>query len=63
MGKDGYIAIIILMGFFMFSCSYVKEKAYDVISQPDNFVEEFVEDVIEDQTGWDLDLTPFSPEE
>lgn len=62
MGKDGYIAIVCLIGFFTFSCSYVKEKAYEIISEPDNLAEELIEDVIEDQTGWDLDLTPFSPE-
>jgi hypothetical protein len=30
--------------------------------EDDNVAEEFVEDVIQDQTGLDLDLTPKSPE-
>jgi len=29
----------------------------------DNVVEELVENVIENQTGFDLDLTPLSPED
>lgn len=31
--------------------------------EDDNFVEEVVEDVIEEETGAKVDLTPWSPEE
>lgn len=30
--------------------------------KPDNYVEELIEQVIDDQTGIDIDLTPGSPE-
>lgn len=60
--KDYTVATIITLGFLMFGCTYMKERAYEAISQPDNIVEEIVEEIIETQTGWDVDLTPNSPE-
>lgn len=45
--------IILLLG----SCSLMKN--YD----PDNFGEEFIEELIEYKTGVDVDLSPFSPEQ
>jgi len=41
----------------LFGCTYMRERAFDVITQDDNFIEEKIEDVIEDYTGLDIDLT------
>ena len=62
MDRDGYIALIVLLGFVMFGCTYMREGAIEIISTPDNIVEELVEEVIEAKTGLDIDLTPGSPE-
>jgi hypothetical protein len=40
----------------------MKERTYEVISTPDNVIEEIIEEVIEMETGLDIDLTPFSQE-
>lgn len=37
-------------------------KNYYTSYKDDNVIEEFAEKVIKDQTGADIDLTPFSPE-
>jgi hypothetical protein len=42
--------LILLMPFFFLSCSYIREH-------PDSAGEEFVEELIEEATGLDVDLT------
>lgn len=41
----------------------MRQKALDLILVPDNPVEEVVEEIIEQELGWDIDLTPFTPED
>jgi len=53
------IVVILFVGCAVGSCSYANRK----IGQPDDwFVEEFVERIIENETGISIDLTPGSPE-
>lgn len=49
-----YSLVFILV--FLSSCALLKDYPQD------NIVEEIVEDVIQKETGVDLDLSPFSPE-
>jgi len=42
------------------SCSFLQKWQ---TQSPDNFIEEAFEDFIEDQTGYDIDLSPFTGEE
>lgn len=41
--------------------SFIAVKKYKV--KQDNFIEEIIEQKIEDETGLDIDLSPDSPEE
>lgn len=43
--------------FLLTGCQFMKTRIYEVITTPDNFVEEFVEERIEDVTGFDIDLS------
>ena len=53
--------VFILCGIiWLTSCSTMKEAVKNY--PQDNVLEELVEDVIESQTGLDLDLSPFSKE-
>ena len=53
------ILIIVLVAISFNSC----ERFYERLNiQPDNPVEEVVEDVIKHETGADIDLSPESPE-
>ena len=45
---------------FLASCSFLKVWQID---NPDNFIEETIEDIIEEQTNVKVDLTPFTGEE
>ena len=51
------------IAFMLFGCTYMRERAYEVITTPDNPIEEIVEQIIEQETGLDLDLTPSSLED
>ena len=42
------------------SCTGLRKWQLD---HPDNFVEEMIEEFIEDKTNFDVDLTPFTGEE
>lgn len=50
----------ILLAIFVVTCvSYsILHKVKPNFVKPDNFVEQYVEDVIEDKTGVELDFTP-----
>jgi len=54
------LVLLFSLVLFTTSCSYVSKmwKSYP----QDNVVEEITEDIIENQTGLDLDLSPFSQE-
>ncbi len=45
-----------LIGSCLAGCSYLNRQAG---LDNDNFIEEVVEELIENETGWDIDLTPF----
>ena len=77
MNKDLQAAAVILFGFVLFGCTYIRERTVevlesmdtqitdeiaDIIEEDDNVVEEFIEDVIEYKLGIDIDLTPDSKE-
>ena len=48
-----------ILSFMLVACSQVEEK----LGLPeDNFIEEIIEEVIEQKTGIDIDLTPSTPE-
>ena len=49
-----FLLILCLSG-----CSYINEK---LNLKDDHFIEEALEEKIEDETGFDFDLTPRSPE-
>lgn len=51
------LSLILFFGLCLYSCNSLKNYPQD------NFVEEIVEDVIEEKTGLDIDLSPFTPEE
>lgn len=52
-----WIALIIcVVSFFLYACSTYKHYPQD------NPIEEIVEEVIEKETGIDIDLSPFSDE-
>lgn len=58
---------LLLLSFFITSCSGSK-YVYDVVQDwqqnyPDNFIEEKIEDFIKDKTGKDIDLTPITGNE
>lgn len=55
-------SILILLGVLsaLALASVAATKAFDL--EEDGVAEEFIEDIIEGQTGIDLDLTPSSPE-
>lgn len=54
-----YSLILFLVCFSFYGCSWINEK----LGQKDDwFGEEFLEDIIEMETGLKLDLTPASPE-
>lgn len=57
MSKEIMIISILWAGVFLFGCTNMRERAFEVISKPDNFIEEKIEDIIEDYTGLDIDLT------
>jgi len=50
------VGVLALLGITV-SCNLLKSYPHD------NFIEEFIEEIIEYKTGFDIDLTPFSPEE
>jgi len=52
--------IIVLIGFFLGAGCTVMKKWF---TEPDQPPEEIVEQIIENYTGLDIDLTPNSPEE
>jgi len=54
-----YISKYLLICALVCSCGGLNKRFH---LQDDNFIEEAVEDVIENSTGFDLDLTPFSEE-
>lgn len=53
-----FLSVLCLM-FSCFSCSSINKK---LGLKDDNFIEEALESVIESNTGFDIDLTPGSPE-
>lgn len=53
-----FVAVIVVA-----SAYAIFMKVKPGIIPEDNFIEEIIEDVLEDQTGWRLDITPNSPEE
>jgi len=48
---------------FVILCAVVGVVSKYVTKQDDGIVEEFMEDRIQDVTGYDIDLSPSSPEE
>jgi hypothetical protein len=58
--REGSILIIIAILAGAAILSSVATKVFKL--EDDNTAEEFVEEVIQDQTGLDIDLTPSSPE-
>ena len=59
--REGSMLLIIAILAGAAILSAVATKAFKI--PDDSVAEEFLEDVIKDQTGLDLDLTPSSPEE
>lgn len=61
------VLISLSLLFCLISCTWwqAAQVTAEIIENvpPDSIIEEWIEDVIEDKTGVDLDLTPFSPEE
>lgn len=57
---DGGILVVLAVLTGLAVISVVATKALKL--EDDNFAEELVEDVIQDQTGLDIDLSPSSPE-
>lgn len=57
---DGGMLIILGVLAALALASVAATKAFDL--EEDGVVEEFVEEIIEDQTGLSLDLSPSSPE-
>lgn len=54
-----YFVVFSLIGLlFLFACDEVKDFEYP----DDNIAEEIIEEIIQQKTGFDLDLTPNSPE-
>ena len=54
------IALIAMgIGLIVSGCSYLNEKAG---LPDDNFLEEIIEQHIEEQTGFEIDLTPYTVE-
>jgi len=54
------LAVICICSILIFGgCHYLNQK---MGLQDDNEIEEFVEKIIEQKTGFDVDLTPLSPE-
>ena len=58
--REGSMLIIIAILAGAAILSSVATKVFKL--EDDNTAEEFVEEVIQDQTGLDIDLTPSSPE-
>ena len=52
--------MIILGSLFLSSCTPIITWQTEY---PDNFAEEYVEDLIQDKTGYTIDLTPITGEE
>jgi hypothetical protein len=52
----GIIIFLIILGVTLPGCSMIKKYPQD------NFVEEIIEEAIEQKTGLDIDLSPYSPE-
>ena len=53
-----FLAVFLgLVVVFLTSCESIKSYPED------NIIEEFIEEIIEKESGWDLDLTPFTPED
>jgi hypothetical protein len=59
-GMFFFLGILVLGALWMTSCTSISGfiKNYP----DDNIVEEYTEDIIKDQTGIDIDLTPRTPE-
>ena len=55
-----YISGLVLFLFLLSSCEFIRKWQ---TKNPDNPVEEVIEEIIEENTGYEMDLTPFSPEE
>jgi len=56
--------IYLIIGLAFVSCSTcMKVAKWWQVDNPDNEIEESVEDFIKDKTGYDIDLTPISGEE
>lgn len=52
--------LIILAAVFLSSCAPIMKWQEDY---PDNEVEEYIEDIIKEKTGKDIDLTPVTGDE
>lgn len=60
--KETIVTLVIGLGFFLFACNIMAKRNFEILSQPDNVIEEILEEVIEYETGLDIDLSPMSEE-
>ncbi len=58
--RSKYAGKFILIGVFIIASILILGSIY--FFGPDNFIEEKAEEIIEEKTGLDIDLTPNSPE-
>ena len=54
------IKFIVLLPLLLVSCSPIMKWQTEY---PDNFAEDYLEDLIENSTGYDFDLSPFTGDE
>lgn len=59
--RDGSMVFIVALFVLAYSTSFFSQYLDQV--EEDNAFEELLEDMIEDQTGLDIDVTPESPED
>lgn len=60
--SSGFVELLVTLSVTLCAVGAGLIYNYCFKAKPDNVVEELCEEVIKQKTGWDIDLTPDSPE-